>query len=251
MKLIDNLKANWKTIREQPKGERFSYFWEYYKIPTVVAVVLVVALVCAIVGAVNRKEIVFTGYVLNSNAVEKDEDFLQGFYTSAGIDSAEQEAAIYTDMYLLPGHSQKNLEVFQRIIGGISVNDGDFVAGPPEPFQMCAYNAAGIFADLRDFLGEETLAELAGRIYYIDGAILEKLNAPVGETVNTATILYPNPLKPEEMEKPIPVGISVGDCEAFRGCYYYSPDTVLYIGVIVNTSHPELTRQFIDYILSS
>lgn len=249
MKFINNLKTNWKTIQEQPKGERFSYFWEYYKWPAIIAVTLVIALICSIIGLINRKEVVFSGYVLNSNAVEKDDEFLQGFYDCAGIDSNVQEAAIYTDMYLLPGHTQKNMEVFQRIIGGISVSDGDFVAGPVEPFRMCAYNTARIFADLREFLDEETLTKLSDRLYYIDGAVLEKLSAPVGETVDTAKIIYPNPHKPEDMEQPIPVGISVGDCEAFRACYYYSPDTVLYIGVITNTTSPELTQQFIDYIL--
>lgn len=250
MKLIDNLKTDWKTIREQPKGERFSYFWEYYKIPAIVAVVLVAALICAIVGAVNRKETVFTGYILNCNIVEKDSAFLQGFYDRAGIDSNKQEAAIYTDMYLFPGHGQKNAEVFQRIIGGISVGNSDFIAGPEEQFKMCAYNTAGLFADLREFLDEETLTKVSDRLYYIDGAIMEKLSAPAGQTVDTSKIIYPNPLKPETMEQPIAVGISVGDCETFRSCYYHSPDTVLYIGVIINTQRPELTKQFIDYILS-
>jgi len=249
MKFIDNLKADWKTIREQPKGERFSYFWEYYKWPAIVAVVLVFALVCAIVGAVNRKETVFTGYILNSNAVEKDDEFLQGFYDYAGIDNNTQEAAMYTDMYLFPGRAQKNAEVFQRIIAGISVNEGDFITGPAEQFRMCAYNTARIFADLRDFLDEETLAKLSDRLYYIDEAVLEKLIVPVGETIDVSKIIYPDPLKPETMEKPIPVGISVGDRESFRGCYYYSPDTVLYIGIIANTTRSELTTQFINYVL--
>lgn len=250
MKLIDNLKANWKTIREQPKGERFAYFWEYYKWPAIVCAVLVVALLQFTIGAITRKEVVFNGYILNSDAVEKDEAFLQGFYDCAGIDSSKQEAAIYTDMYLIPGYTQKNTEVFQRIMAGISINDADFIAGPTEPFRMCAYNTSRMFMDLREFLDAETLEKYADRIYYIDGAILEQLSAPVGETVDTSQILYPNPHKPEDMEDPIPVGISVGDREAFRASYYYYPDTTLYLGVVTNTQRPELTRLFIDYIFS-
>ena len=75
MKLFANIKASWKTIQAQPKGERFAYFWEYYKWPAIIAVVLTLALLQFTIGLANRKETVFSGYVLNSNAVEKDEEF--------------------------------------------------------------------------------------------------------------------------------------------------------------------------------
>lgn len=250
MKLIENLKTSWKTIMEQPKEERFSYFWDYYKWPAIIAVVLVIALISTVFSVINRKETVFTGYILNSTATAKDEEFLQAFFDYAGLDSETQEAAIYTDMYLHAGQSQKNAEVFQRIMAGIAINDADFIVGQAEPFRMCAYNTSRIFADLRNFLDAETLEKYADRLYYIDGAIVEKLSAPVGESVNTAGLIYPNPGKPENMEDPIPVGIAVGDREGLRASYYYSPDTVLYIGVIVNTQRPELMKQFIEYIFS-
>lgn len=250
MKLIENLKTSWKTIMEQPKEERFSYFWDYYKWPAIIAVVLVIALISTVFSVINRKETVFTGYILNSTATAKDEEFLQGFFDYAGLDSETQEAAIYTDMYLHAGQSQKNAEVFQRIMAGIAINDADFIVGQAEPFRMCAYNTSRIFVDLRNFLDAKTLEKYADRLYYIDGALLEKLSAPVGESVNTAGLIYPNPGKPENMEDPIPVGIAVGDREGLRASYYYDPDTVLYIGVIVNTQRPELMKQFIEYIFS-
>ena len=86
MKLVEKLKAVWKTIMEQPKEERFSYFWEYYKWPAIIAVVLVIATIQTTISIVNRKETVFTGYVLNSTSTPKDEEFLQGFFDYAGLD---------------------------------------------------------------------------------------------------------------------------------------------------------------------
>ena len=250
MKLFEKLKDSWKTIMEQPKGERFSYFWDYYKWPAIIALVLVIAMIQTGISIANRKETVFTGYILNSTATAKDTEFLQGFFDYAGLDNNTQEAAIYSDMYLHQGQSQKNAETFQRIMAGITINDADFIVGQADPFRMCAYNTSRIFVDLRLFLDVETLEKYADRLYYIDGAIVEKLSVPVGESVNTAGIIYPNPSKPENMEDPIPVAISVGDREALRSCYYHSPDTVLYLGVIVNTQRPELVKQFIDYIFS-
>ncbi len=235
---------------EQPKGERFSYFWDYYKWPAIIAVVLVITLIQTTIMVINRKETVFTAYILNSTATAKDEEFLQKFFDYAGLDSDTMEAAIYSDMYLHPGQNQKNAEVFQRIMAGIAISDVDVIVGQEDPFRMCAYNTSRFFVDLREFLDADTLEKFSDRLYYIDGAIVEKLNAPVGESVNTAGILYPNPSKPELMDDPIPVGIAVGDRDGLRSSYYYSPDTVLYIGVVTNTLRPELTKQFIQYIFS-
>ena len=250
MKLIENLKTSWKTIMEQPKEERFSYFWEYYKWPAIIAVVLVIATIQTTISIVNRKETVFTGYVLNSTSTPKDEEFLQGFFDYAGLDSETQEAAIYTDMYLHAGQNQKNADVFQRIMAGIAINDADILVGQEEAFHICAYNTSRMFMDLRKFLDADTLEKYADRLFYIDGAILQKLDAPVGESVNTSSIIYPHPGKPKNMEDPIPVGIAVGDREDLRSCYYYNPDTVVYLGVINNTQRPELVKLYIEYIFS-
>lgn len=250
MTISESIKSQYQKIMERPKEERLAYFWDYYKWHAIIFLLVIAALIQCTIGIINRKTTVFTGYILNCTATTKDEDFLQGFYDYAGIDSANEEAAIYTDMYLHPGKNQKNAEVFQRIMAGISIHDADFIVGQPEAFQMCAYNTGKIFADLRNFLDTETLEQFSDRLYYIDGAILQRLNAPVGEAVDPDAIIYPNPNKPEAMEDPIPVGISVGDREALRASYYHSPDTVLYMGVIVNTQKPELTKQFISYLFS-
>ena len=109
MKLIESLKTSRDKIMAQPKGERFSYFWDYYKWPAIIAVVLVIALIQTTIMIVNRKETVFTAYILNTTATTKDEEFLQGFFDYAGLDSDTQEAAIYTDMFLYPGQGQKNV----------------------------------------------------------------------------------------------------------------------------------------------
>ena len=78
--------------------------------------------------------------------------------------------------------------------------------------------------------------------------VLEKLSAPVGETVD-ANIQIPDPFKPESMEKPIPVGIDISNCKAFQSAYYFS-GTTLYLGVAANAPRPELTKQFINYLFT-
>ena len=99
---------------------------------------------------------------------------------------------------------------------------------------------------MREFLDKDTLAKFSDRLYYIDGAVLQTLSAPVGETVDT-NINYPDPTKPEAMKDPIPVDIDVSDRKDFQEAYYF-PGTTLYLGVVANTPRPELTTEFITYL---
>lgn len=249
MKIADYIKNEYKKVAEKPPKERWEYFWEYYKWPILAVILAVVLLVQGIAGVVNKKEIVFSGFVLNSRLVPDDSEFLQGFYDYAGIDSGSQEAAFYCDITLNDGNSKNDITAFQRIMASIATKETDFVIGQAVPFHLCAYNTSNIFLDLRDFFDEETLARFADRIYYIDGDILAMLDAPLGEQVDMSAVTYPDHTKPEDMKDPIPVGIDISDCEDLRSAYYLT-DASLYLGIIANTPRLELALQLVEYLFS-
>lgn len=249
MTIFDYIKKEHKNILEKPQKERWAYFWDYYKWHVIIFVLVLALLIQGIVGICTRKDTVFSGFMLNSKISVDDEAFLQGFYEYAGIDSSKEEAAFYIDVVLTDNHSKSDVTAIQRIMAGISIQDTDFVVGQIDSFRICAYNTSKIFCDLREFLDADTLQKLSDRLYYIDGAVLEQLDAPLGEFVDINALSYPDPHKPETMKDPIPVGIDISDREALADAYFF-PDTTLYLGVIVNTPRPELTRQFIDYLWS-
>ena len=141
----------------------------------------------------------------------------------------------------------KNAEVFQRIMAGIAIQDTDFIAGPTDILRVFAYNSNDIFMDLRTFLDADTLEKLSDKLYYVDGAVLQQLRVPLGDTIDYSTISYPDPTKPETMTDPIPIAIDITDRAALQNAYYY-PDTTVYFGVISNAPHPELVKLLIDYL---
>ena len=236
-------------MKEKSRKERWEYFLDYYKWHAIAVLLVIVLLIQGIVGAINRKEVVFSGILLNCKIEIKDEDFLNGFYDRAGINADKEEAAFYTGLTLTSGKTQNNTTALQRILAGVAVQETDFVAGNSEAFQVCAYTSIQIFADLRDALDEETLKQFEGRIYYIDGYIIEQLNAPPGTEVIVDLSKLPDPHKPETMKDPIPVGIDISDRKDFQTAYYL-PETVLYLGIVSNTTRPALVLQFIDYLFS-
>ena len=102
--------------------------------------------------------------------------------------------------------------------------------------------------DLREFLDAETLAKVSDRLYYADYAIIEQINAPVGEQVEPSVLAYPkDPKDPSTMQKPVPVGIDVSDRKDFQNSYYL-PDKTVYLGVVSNTIRPELAHKFVEYL---
>lgn len=248
MTILEHIKKEHAKIKERPKEERWHYFWDYYKWHLVVVVLVIAMLVQGVVGIINRKEVVFSGALLNCMIAIDDDAFLQGFYDYTGIDAKQQEAAFYTDIILTDKNTKSDIGSIQRILAGMATQEMDFVVGQPKNFKLCAYNTARMFVDLREFLDEDTLKQYAHLLYYIDGAVLKKLSVPVGESVDP-NITFPDPTKPEGMEDPIPVGIDISDRKAFQQAYYF-PDTTLYLGIAANTPRTELMKQFIDYLFT-
>lgn len=248
MTIFEHIKKQHQNIKERPKEERWQYFLDYYKWHAVALLLAIALLIQGVVSIVNRKEIVFSGILLNCVISIDDDDFLQGFYDYADINGKKQQAAFYTDIILTDKNTKNDINSFQRIMAGIATKDTDFVVGQPENFRLCAYNTSRIFMDLREFLDAETLETLSDRLYYVDGAVIQKIAVPVGELVDS-NIVIPSPTKPEAMEDPIPVGIDVSDRKDFQSAYYF-PDTKLYLGVVSNTPRTELTKQFIAYLFS-
>ena len=246
MTIFEHIKKQHENIKSRPKEERWSYFWDYYKWHALAVILAIAILIQGIVSMDNKREIVFSGFLLNCVINIDDEAFLQGFYDHAGIDAKKEEAAFYTDLILTNRNTKTDITTFQRMMAGIATKETDFIVGQPENFQICAYNTSRIFKDLRSFLDEETLEKFADRLYYIDGAVIEKLSVPVGE-LQDPDIKIPDPTKPELMAEPIPVGINISDREDFQKCYYFD-DTTLYLGVVTNAPRPELIKQFISYL---
>ena len=246
MTIFEHIKQQHQSMKDKPRKERWAYFWDYYKWHTIIAILILAVLIQGAIGFVNRKDVVFSGILLNCKVSPSDDAFLQGFYEAAGIDAEKQEAAFYTDIILTNKRTKNDNTAIQRIIAGIAAKDTDFVVGPTESFQICAYNTNRLFVDLRKVLDPETLEELSDKLYYIDNAVMKELSVPVGETAKT-DIKYPDPFKPETMKEPIPVGIDVSKCKSLQSTYYLS-NTKLYLGIATSTARQDTVKAFIDYL---
>lgn len=247
MTILDYYKKELSKLKDQSPKKRWEYIWEYYKIHLGVILLVIVLLIQGIVTICNKKDTVFTGVLINTTLNADNSSFMEDLQQE--LDVGKKEQISFSTNIFMTNESADKAVALQSIMSSITIRELDMVAGPEEAFKICAYNASNMFADLRSYLDQDTLNKLSDKLYYIDGAIIEMLNAPVGTEVDFSQIVYPDPHKPETMEKPIPVGIDVTECHSFMAAYFM-PDTKHYMGMITNTTRPETVLQFIDFLFA-
>lgn len=247
MTILDYAKKEIKNLKGKPPQERWEYFLDYYKWHAVVVLVVLLLIVQGIITVATHKDTVFHIALLNADLGVDGSVLAEHFEEYAGITDKKEQAVFNTGLILSKEPSPENTAAFQQLMASLAVKEIDCVAGPPEPFELCAYSAGSPLADLRDYLDDATLEKFADRLYYIDATIVEQIQNAAGTSFGT--IKYPDPRKPETMKKPIPVGIDISDRALLKNTCYASQKTV-YLGITINTTHPETALAFIDYLWS-
>lgn len=238
----------YREMRNKPFKEKLEYFWEYFKWEFLIGLLVLALLVQGVVSCATRKEDVFAGVFITALYNAEDHGFLQDYNEYSGIDIKKQEALFYTNVLIKADGSKSDSDSLYGIFAKIINHELDFIAGQPETFEICAYHTSGLLCDLRKYMEEQALAHYAGRLYYIDLAVIEQLETELGD--EKPVVEFPDPHKPELMEKPIPVGIDISDLKMFNGRIYKS-DVKTYIGIVANTQRPERFLEFLDFLWSA
>lgn len=248
MPVMDEFKEERAAMKEKSFKERFDYFWDYHKghvIITAIAVILVSSLVTQII---NRKETAFFVAMLNCiDLTDSSGEYAAAFEAHAGINS-EKETAIFDttmhiDMSSMDEITQSSLE---KMMIYLAAQEIDMVMGDEKIMENYANNET--FMDLREILNTEQIAKYEPYFYYVDQAVIDEKKAQQDAMNYDYVPVYPDPRHPEVMENPIPVGIYLDNAEELKESYYFSGEDPL-IAIVLNTLRPELSVQYIDYIL--
>ena len=243
MKMSEYIRGEWKKMKGQPLKVRLAYFWDYYKWPTIVVLLIVVALTYTAAQQLSRKEDAVCGILIDSMMPIDEPELLQDFCDEVGINTKKQKINLVTGLSIKSIDPSMGYMSYQRILAGIAAQETDFLIADADAMQQCGYDSTYLLMDLRNFLSPEQLTALEDSLYYIDGKFLED-----DIVVEEETVTYPSPLAPEEMDSPIPVGIDIHDCTELLDSYY-STNQPLYFAVVINAPHLDRTTQFFEYIL--
>ncbi len=250
MAVMDEFKDERAALKNAGFKKKFQYFLDYYKWHVIISVFLVIFVGSFIYEIATQRENLFYAVHLNSAAQETSDGLTQGFAEYAGIDLAEYDIIIDSNMIIdFDVYSDNVAASAQKLAAYLAAGDLDVMVSAGNVF--ADYANGDCFYDLREILTPEQQAKYESRFYYVDWAMVEKRAAMSSNLEDVSHLPYPDPAKPEEMERPVPVAIYVNDSKILTDNYYFqnNEDGSLAIGVFSNTNHLEAALQYIDYLL--
>lgn len=258
-------------IREQRKklkGQGFKahweYFWEYYKIHFLVIVGVIIMLSVLIRDVTNNKPYGFYAMMINSSASMAQDLLEKDFVEYAGIDTSSVSCFIDTSpSYNMQIIDEVTIATSQKIMANISAAELDVIVGDSDVFSLYANQET--LLDLRTVLSPEQIEKYSKDFFYVDQAYLDYLNTDEYQSyVSTGEFDHDNKYAvmadrynkdfifpdsdPAKMENPIPVGIKISSSKEFESTGAYRGNTA-YVGIVINTTRPELAVKFIDFII--
>lgn len=248
MPVMDEFKEEREAMKHGTPKQKLTYFWDYYKWPVIIGIIAVIVLASMIYEMATRKETAF--YALMLNATERNymgdtSGNTAAFAEYAGIDEEKYEIMYDTSIQIGTENSD-DYDSSQKLLVYIAAAELDVMVSDSDSLKKYAYQ--GQLYDLRNFLTEEQLEKYSDSFYYIDGAVAEEIEAASDAYNFDYVPEYKDPRHPEEMEDPIPTGIFLSeDCSLLDDYYFRGEDIA--VSVVVNTKRPDLTSEFIDFLM--
>lgn len=221
MAILDEIKEQQKKAAEMSLKGKLDYFWYYYKIPFLIAVVVIIfgSFLIKDMLAANR-EAVLQVAVLNSEATAPEPVFqseLESFYA---IDPDKQVITIDSSYRIdIEAADQMTVASSQKIIAMVQVKELDIMIAPADIMDYYASN--DFFTDLSAMLPTELIARLADQnlLYY----------AKTSEG------------------KEIPIAIDLSGSEKFKDSGLYSSVTP-YLAVPVSAPHQDNIIKLLSFL---
>lgn len=256
-----------KAFATMSTKEKFAYFWDYYKIHTIV-VICVIAFAISFVQQMRANKPyafyavlmnAFSGLDSNDTNVMWENEFLE----YAGIDPETYRVCIDTSLtQSADGGSQYEMANRQKMAAMMHTGDIHAIIADTETFESYAHMET--FYDLSEVLTEDEFALYQDLFYYTDASAFDEED---GDTLTEMEAIqkayYAKVIDhsdPSTMEKPIPVGIRIptsGNKLADAGYYRYLQEgdysfqgypmeTVA--GIPLSAEDPSLALQFLSFL---
>lgn len=255
----DEIHEQHLKLKDMTWKERFGYYWHYYKFHTLAVILIGGFLFSLIHDIVSAKDYGFYGILLNATVLS-NEKMQDSFAEYADIDTEEYDCYIDADSSI--SHTQMtefDMATSQRLIALIQTGDLDAAVFDSIIFNNYANNE--VFLDLRTVLSKEEQEKYQDYFYYVDYGPIERADAD-SDYVNENLISDESRVSaslenmqeeaethrhPENMEKPVPVGIFMEECPFVATTGNYS-ELIPIFGFPATTTRIEVSRKYLEFL---
>lgn len=208
-------------FKKLDRKQKLGYIWDYYKLPILIGLFLLIFGTYVICEVVKGKEAVATLVTVNAEAGRgyEDTDF-SDFMEKYDYNPTKQEVAVDTGYTLDSSNPTKDPYIYQALITIVSAGGADVVSADEGMFSCLA--EAGGFRDLTEYLSEEELAEYEEDIVYV---------------------------QLQGMEEEYAAGIRLDSDSWLVENGYYKEECI--VGIAAGTMHEEGAERLLRYILFS
>ena len=153
--VIDEIRQQQMKTKEMSAKGKLEYFWDYYKVHTIVAILVIFFAAMFIRDVATAKDYNFYSILFNARQLSGD-GLESAFSEYAGLDTENYECYIDASTGLsLTSFTEYDMATVQKLMATIQIGDLDTVVFNSELFNNYAGNE--MFLDLRTVLSEEEL----------------------------------------------------------------------------------------------
>ena len=228
-----------KSLGKMRPLEKLQYFFSYYTIHFLLAVLAVAIVVSVIVRIATKKETVL--YIAFTNAAigsVLENELTDAFLADAGFDARKNEIELYKELYISNDPAQENHEYAYasglKVMASINAGKLDLVIMNRESYDVFSGN--GYLADL-SALTEGALGEKLAPYLVQNDIILtdNSLEVALGEAEET-----------EIVTETALNAVNVTSLPVFREAGFQAD---VYLGVIANSERTETAVRYLEYLL--
>lgn len=256
--VIDEIRQQQMKTKDMSVKGKLEYFWDYYKVHTIVIILVIFFLAMFIRDVSAAKDYNFYCITFNAHRLS-GENLANEFAKYAKLDTENYECYIDASSGLsLTSYTEYDMATVQKLMAVIQLGDLDVTVFNSELFNNYAKNE--MFVDLRTIMSEQELNGYRNYLYYVDYAeILASqededfsLETPAetkddGQRQKEIEEETERHRHPENMEDPVPVGVFLEDSPFVKGSDAY-PNLIPVFGFISSSQRTDTAKQYLKFL---
>lgn len=264
MSVRDEIREQRQKLKGQGFKAHWDYFWEYYKIHTIVGIVVLIFVAVTIRDISNNKPYAMYSMFINNKGMDTQSILESGFAEYADIDTENYRVIVDTSSNFMSSIvDTTSVATSEKLMAMLAAHDLDTLVADENTFGR--YASQDTFTDLRTIYSEDELKDISDKIFYVDQGYIDYLNSDEYTTYITSGKYDENNkyavmakqyeedftyqrVDKEDMDDPIPVGIILDSSAALKACEAY-PEEAPIIGIAVNTQRMDAAKSFVEYLM--
>lgn len=219
--LRDEIHLQHQKLDDQPFSKKLEYFWDYYKVHTIVIVFLACMFGSILHSIITQKETVLSIAYINAFPNVEDEVFIKDFESYLNLNLKKQQVILDSTYYIDDTSTSPYAATYsQKFSTNAMAGKLDVVLADTTNFDF--YGNQGFFQDLNAILPSDVLAKYADNLYYAD---------------------LPN----DDTNQKVPIGIKIDKAKKICNTSSY-PNTDAYFGFVAGSKYVENGISYLNYL---